>query len=355
MNREENKKDADFEEEFNDQIEEEEYEEDILADNVIEFSEEDAADADQWIKDSIESLSHPQKPGKTPKKVPTEQDAKTGEEAEDKGKVKPEKRKKKKSAETEKSEAMLEAMKRNFEERQREARSAVSRLKNERDERDKEISELKSELKEAEKYRDILARVQADFHNYKLRNERMTNDLAMQKISGFLKRLLPVIDHVHMARRAFETDSSKEQLKEGIEMVFDQFSRVLKMEGVNEIEAEGAKFDPSFHEAFLTVDTTEHEPETIVEEFRKGYIFNDKLLRPALVSVAENKEKAKTAYSAEKNKKTVNKSVDKGGDLQEDKGSESINAEKGNKTNQALGTEQNAEERVDSDTEGENH
>jgi molecular chaperone GrpE len=142
-------------------------------------------------------------------------------------------------------------------------------------------------LREKDKYYDLLLRKQADFDNYRKRMERERAEFGSAATGEVLKRLLPVLDNMERALRASE--GSKDPLFKGIELVHQQFLDLLKKEGVVPIEAIGSRFDPRLHEAVDVLDIPGLEADLVLEEMQKGYTYNDKLLRPALVKVASRK------------------------------------------------------------------
>ena len=119
------------------------------------------------------------------------------------------------------------------------------------------------------------------------RMEREREESGGAAARDVLKRLLPVLDNMERALRASE--GSKDPLYKGIELVRQQFLDLLKKEGVQPIDARGARFDPRLHEAVQVVDVPGFEADMILEEMQKGYTHNDRLLRPALVKVASGK------------------------------------------------------------------
>jgi len=140
---------------------------------------------------------------------------------------------------------------------------------------------------EKDKYYDLLLRKQAEFDNFRKRMEREREESGGAAARDVLKRLLPVLDNMERALRASE--GSKDPLYKGIELVRQQFLDLLKKEGVQPIDALGARFDPRLHEAVQVVDVPGFEADMILEEMQKGYTHNDRLLRPALVKVASGK------------------------------------------------------------------
>jgi len=146
---------------------------------------------------------------------------------------------------------------------------------------------LEEAQREKEKYYDLLLRKQAEFDNFRKRIERDREESGGAAARDVLKRLLPVLDNMERALRA--SDDSSDPLFKGIALVHQQFLDLLKKEGVQPIDALGAHFDPRLHEAVQVLDVPGFEPDVVLEEMQKGYTYNDRLLRPALVKVASGK------------------------------------------------------------------
>lgn len=144
----------------------------------------------------------------------------------------------------------------------------------------KEIEEKKAELDEKE---DRLKRLMAEFDNYKKRSQKERDLLYNSLISDIFQNLLPVIDNLEKAANVKTED---ENYKQGVEMVLKQFKDVLSANGIKEIEAIGKTFNPEFHEAIGTVTDENLGEKEIKEEYRKGYIIGDKVIRHSLVVVA---------------------------------------------------------------------
>jgi molecular chaperone GrpE len=155
--------------------------------------------------------------------------------------------------------------------------------------REQEIKVLKAQLDEktkgAEENYDRFLRAQAELENYKKRVEREKGSLVRYGNEELIKAILPVIDNLERALNHPAGDNP-DGLVEGIKITLNQLLQVLEKFGVSSIAAVGEPFDPSKHEAMMQVESTEHEPNTVVSEFQKGYVLNDRLLRPAMVSVA---------------------------------------------------------------------
>ena len=142
------------------------------------------------------------------------------------------------------------------------------------------IQMQKEELEEKE---DRIKRLMAEFDNFKKRNDKERTSLYQSVMGDVVIKLLPVIDNLEKAVSATTQD---EQYKAGIEMVLNQFKEVLKSSNVKEIEAVGKSFDPSLHEAVSMVTDENLGEKIIKEEYRKGYMIGDKILRHSLVVVA---------------------------------------------------------------------
>ncbi|MCX7913608.1 MAG: nucleotide exchange factor GrpE [Thermodesulfovibrionales bacterium] len=149
-----------------------------------------------------------------------------------------------------------------------------------------EISELKSQL---EDLKEKHLRLYAEFENYKKKAQRDREDLIMYSNESLIQDLLPVIDTLEMAL-THASDISKDSgqsLIKGIENTLREFRRVLEKVGLKTIEAAGKPFDPVYHHAMSQVETEELEDNVVVEEFRKGYMLYNKILRPSYVSVSK--------------------------------------------------------------------
>ena len=168
-------------------------------------------------------------------------------------------------------------------------------LKEEKKEREKEIEELKKKVEEKEKelreHHDRLLRVAADFDNYKKRAAKEKEEWVKFANEDLIKSILPFVDNLERAVNHSEKTEDIQGLVDGIKLTVQQLLQTLNRFGVSPIESLGKPFDPAVHEAMLVVETDQHEPNQVVEEFQKGYLLNDRLLRPATVSVSKPSEK----------------------------------------------------------------
>lgn len=159
--------------------------------------------------------------------------------------------------------------------------------------------ELKSTDKETGEYLDYLKRLKAEFENYKRRSQKEREGIVSWSNEDLIKQFLPVLDDLERAvDSSQQSNNNLASLMEGMRMILDQLKAILQKQGLQEIEAKGEEFDPHFHEALMSVDLAEYPDNSVVEEMRKGYKLNNKILRPAMVKVnkrsQENKKKNKS-------------------------------------------------------------
>ena len=179
---------------------------------------------------------------------------------------------------------------------------------NKEEESPSEIEKLRQDLAakelEAKKNYDLYLRQVADLENFKKRVAREKEEAIRYGNEALVKDLLPILDNLERAVEHAELGGNGKPLLAGIELVLKGFLEVLEKHGVTQISAKGEPFNPQKHEAFAQVESTDHEPNTVVEELHKGYFMADRLLRPSLVSVAklpETKEENSEQTKIEKN------------------------------------------------------
>lgn len=154
--------------------------------------------------------------------------------------------------------------------------------------------ELEEELNPLEKLEekvveleDLRLRDLAEFENIKKRLEKEKTQSIAYSQEGFARDLLAVIDSLDSARAMMDDKSeiSAEKINEGIDLTIDQFKKIFQKHGIELVSIDSG-FDPNFHEAVMKVDSDETEG-TIVQVFQKGYKIKDRILRPAMVSIAK--------------------------------------------------------------------
>jgi molecular chaperone GrpE len=150
-------------------------------------------------------------------------------------------------------------------------------------------SELETLRAEKAGYLDRLARLQAEFDNFRKRSVRDQQDFRDYALVEALKSLLPILDSLDRALKT--TGVSVQDFRAGIELIDKQFHDALARLGVEPIPAEGEIFDPNLHQAVQMVDTDEVADNHVIDELQRGYRIKDRLLRPAMVRVASNPKK----------------------------------------------------------------
>ncbi|MDG1890451.1 MAG: nucleotide exchange factor GrpE [Verrucomicrobiota bacterium] len=136
---------------------------------------------------------------------------------------------------------------------------------------------------------DRFLRLNAEFDNFKKRSARERAEAVKYANEALLERLIPTLDHFEMAMAAVHQaqDESMSSIKMGIEMVHNQLKATLKESGLEEVDALGKVFDPAWHEAVSQKETDKVPEGQVIEQARKGYKLNDRLIRPANVVVAK--------------------------------------------------------------------
>jgi len=146
-------------------------------------------------------------------------------------------------------------------------------------------AELDAAKRERDALYDRVARLQAEFDNFRKRSQREQAEFREYAGGEAVKGFLPVLDSLD---RAFEHAAEGSELRSGLELVRKQFLDALQRAGVQPIAAVGQPFDPALHEAIEMVETEEVPDHHVVDEFQRGYKIKERLLRPAMVRVAKN-------------------------------------------------------------------
>ena len=143
-------------------------------------------------------------------------------------------------------------------------------------------AQLKAAQALAEEYLNMAQRVQADFDNFRRRNQNVRAEAFEDGAREFIKTLLPVVDNLE---RALQTPSEDAAFKQGVEMVYKQLNDTLSKRGVTVIDRQGEKFDPNLENAVMQGTSEEGEPGTVCLVLQKGYKLGETVLRHAMVKV----------------------------------------------------------------------
>ena len=153
-------------------------------------------------------------------------------------------------------------------------------------------TKIKSLEEESKETYDRFLRVSAEFENYKKRSAREMSEFKKFANESLIKQLLLVVDNMERAiNSSNDEENSTNVLIEGVDMTLKELLKIFEKFGVKQVESLGKPFDPNFHQAVMQEETDEHPHNKVINELQKGYIINERLLRPAMVVVAMAKEK----------------------------------------------------------------
>jgi molecular chaperone GrpE len=147
-------------------------------------------------------------------------------------------------------------------------------------------SPLETLRREKDALQDRLLRTAAEFDNYRKRVERDRREQAEALTAAALSDLLPIIDDLERALKA-PSGGDGDAFRKGVELIHRQMTELLRKRGVKTIDAVGADFDPRYHQAVVQESSPDHREGEVMEEFARGYMLGDRLLRPAMVKVAK--------------------------------------------------------------------
>jgi molecular chaperone GrpE len=135
---------------------------------------------------------------------------------------------------------------------------------------------------------DLYLRTQAELENLRRRAERDVQNAHKFGLEKFVNELLPVIDSMELGMAAADADDEAvKPLYEGMELTLKMFQSVLEKMGVTAVNPENEAFDPEFHQAMSMQETADAAPNTVLAVMQKGYVLNERLVRPAMVVVAK--------------------------------------------------------------------
>lgn len=151
---------------------------------------------------------------------------------------------------------------------------------------EKLVSEHASLIAERDELKDKYLRTLADFDNFRKRMKREKEEYQQFHLADFLHELLPVLDNLERALKVPKEESPNQSVLSGVEMIFKLLLDTLKRVGVEEIQAKNMPFDPMIHQALSKSEDVEVTEPFVSEVYQKGFFYNNKLLRPALVRVS---------------------------------------------------------------------
>lgn len=152
----------------------------------------------------------------------------------------------------------------------------------------KELLEHKEE--EVKALQEKILYLQAEFENFKKLKIKEKQETLKYGNESLIKEFIPVVDNLEMALdHAAKSDDYKGVL-EGVQLTLNEFLKVLEKSGITRIDSVGKTFDPNLHEAFYQEERDDMEPDTVISEFQKGYLLNERLIRPSRVILSKKPE-----------------------------------------------------------------
>lgn len=148
-------------------------------------------------------------------------------------------------------------------------------------------AKLDATERECAEAKDRYLRLYAEFENYKKRAQRDQTDYTKFAAEKIIKELLPVVDNLERAVAHARSANADSSIVDGLTLIVRQFVDALQKSGCEPIEAAGKPFDPAIHQALAQVESTHHDPDTVVEEAQRGYLLHGRILRPSLVTVSK--------------------------------------------------------------------
>lgn len=153
-----------------------------------------------------------------------------------------------------------------------------------------EKSDLEEKIKSLEdeinKYKELALRKAAEFENYKRRTENDQLNLLKYAAESLIIKLLPIVDDLERSLAHMNEETDVMKIKEGVQLIYNKFIKVLDEQGVKKIEAVGQPFSVEYHEALLQRPDDSVPPHTVIDELETGYMFKDRVIRHAKVIVS---------------------------------------------------------------------
>ncbi len=155
---------------------------------------------------------------------------------------------------------------------------------------DNSEKELETVKKQLEQEKDRCLRLNAEFENQRKRLQKEKEEFVKYANEKLIIELIDIMESLERGLENAKASSNKEELIKGMELIYKQFKNVLEKNGLVPIKALGEKFDPYKHEAMMQTPSDDIEEDTVLEEFSRGYMLNNKVIRYSRVRVSKNKE-----------------------------------------------------------------
>ena len=155
---------------------------------------------------------------------------------------------------------------------------------------EKELSEIEILQKKHDENYDALLRATAEIENIKKRSQKEVENAYKYSTESILQEIIPIYDSLSLSCNLSDDKITKEQLDEGNKLLLSMFQKIFEKNNIEEINPQGESFNPEFHQAISTIENNNEENDKITEVVQKGYLLNNRVIKPALVIVIKNKE-----------------------------------------------------------------
>ena len=154
---------------------------------------------------------------------------------------------------------------------------------------EKELSEIEILQKKYDENYDALLRATAEIENIKKRSQKEVENAYKYSTESILQEIIPIYDSLSLSCNLSDEKITKEQLDQGNKLLLSMFQKIFEKNNIEEINPEGESFNPEFHQAISTIENNNEENDKITEVVQKGYLLNNRVIKPALVIVIKNK------------------------------------------------------------------
>ena len=154
---------------------------------------------------------------------------------------------------------------------------------------EKELSEIEILQKKHDENYDALLRATAEIENIKKRSQKEVENAYKYSTESILQEIIPIYDSLSLSCNLSDEKITKEQLDQGNKLLLSMFQKIFEKNNIEEINPQGESFNPEFHQAISTIEKNNEENDKITEVVQKGYLLNNRVIKPALVIVVKNK------------------------------------------------------------------
>jgi len=154
---------------------------------------------------------------------------------------------------------------------------------------EKELSEIEILQKKHDENYDALLRATAEIENIKKRSQKEVENAYKYSTESILQEIIPIYDSLSLSCNLSDEKITKEQLDQGNKLLLSMFQKIFEKNNIEEINPQGESFNPELHQAISTIENNNEENDKITEVVQKGYLLNNRVIKPALVIVIKNK------------------------------------------------------------------